>query len=110
MSDKPCPVCGTKPGDENEKTLLRADFATLYAKSYPNSGFTLDFLSESEIEYPLNFCPECGRDLLRNPEISGKWVDTGDGFFDYHYCSRCGHKEYFSSMPFCPECGARMSG
>ena len=48
---------------------------------------------------------------MAKPRAGGEWHESGDGFFDFVYCSLCGHKERReTSLPsLCPACGARMA-
>lgn len=66
---KICPVCGMVEPIENGVSLgdLFCPYsyeADIQVCAYPSGGYTLFVWSrEGSAEIPLNFCPECGRDL-----------------------------------------------
>lgn len=107
-----CPVCGMAEPVENRVSVWELFCPYSYEvdvqiRAYPHGGYTLIIWNqEGSSEIPLNFCPECGRDLRRKDGERGEWIDTGDGGT---HCSVCGHDSEFDPTPFCPKCGARMA-
>lgn len=84
IDENPCLICGIKPIESGVHSL-ELFFRYRYEVDskvcvYPGGGYTLSVWNqEGSVEIPLNFCPECGRDLRRKDGKRGEWIDTGGG-------------------------------